>query len=429
MKKFTPMALKVLLALLVLAGAGGILREPQQTQAKQFQSVDLAALGLTPEDLEDVGLEGYGTDYGVLQSTAEFAASVARRDGYSPEEALDAIKEMGLLRTYTLPLSLPIEGGRFEDAATAGVWFTIIEFDTEANAALMFEMADDDIKSGNREVVEGTQQIGEDSILSRSDGEEEDTGDPWSDVMLVFNAGTYYVVVDVFDFARDGEFAAPAKPTISVVEGLGEILLERIESAGNEPFPELGTQVLRMTAEDGSVVTVADRYNAIDGIPHRRYAETDDALATRSDLMERDRLVTSYTVEQDVASSNELAPGDPHMTVRLFEFEDEAAASEWLEETAFDRYSEADYITEIEPIRLSFDLGDGTIGASYEGVYDGADIVGNVVWVQVNHMVARISLDATEAIDLAVLEELVEEQVSCLRSGHCGSIDVPNLLS
>ena len=56
---------------------------------------------------------------------------------------------MGLLRTYTLPLSLPIEGGRFEDASTAGVWFTIIEFDTEANAALMFDMADDDIESGN----------------------------------------------------------------------------------------------------------------------------------------------------------------------------------------------------------------------------------------------------------------------------------------
>ena len=247
--------------------------------------------------------------------------------------------------------------------------------------------------------------------------------------MLAFYAGNYYVVVDVFDIARDGEFAAPAKPTISVVEGLGEILLERIESASEEPLPELGTQVLRMATEDGSVVTVADRYNAIDGIPHRRYAETDDALATRSDLMERDRLVTSYVVEQDVASSNELVPGEPHMIVRLFEFEDDSAASEWLEETAFDRTPKR-----ITSRRSNRSTSRSTSGMAQsappdQGVYEGADIVGNVVWVQVDHVVARISLDATEAIDLAVLEELVEEQVSCLRSGHCASIDVPNLLT
>jgi hypothetical protein len=429
MKKVSPTAIKVLLALLLLAGVGRLLPETQNGLAKQFRTVDLAALGLTPEDLEKVGLTGYGSDYGVLQSAAEFAASIARRDGYSPAETLDSVEEMGLQRAYTLPLSRPIEGGGFEDVQTAGVWFTILEFETTANASFMFDMAYDEIAADGREVIDGTHQIGEDSVLSRADTLEVDSGDPMSDVMLEFFAGTYYVAVDVYDVARDGEFSAPAKPRTSVVESLGEILLDRIDSAELGPLPAMGTQILRMTAEDGSVVTVADRYSAIGGTPHRRYAETDDDLASRADTMERDRLIASYVVEQDVASGIETAPGDPHMIVRLYEFETEAAAAEWLDEAAFDRYSEEDYITDIEPMSLPFDLGDDAMGASYEGIYDGAELVGHVVWVQVDAMVARVSLDAAEQIDLAVVEELVETQVNCLGSGSCASIDLPNALS
>lgn len=429
MTRFKPLTTKLLLALLLLAGVGRLIPETQHSLAKQFRTVDLAALGLTPGDLEDVGLEGYGTDYGVLQSSAEFAASVARQKGYSPEDALETVEEMGLQRTYTLPLSLPIAGGGFEDVETAGVWFTILEFDTRANASFMFDMAYDDIEADGRVVVDGTHQIGEDSVLSRAESVEVDSGDPMSDVMLEFYAGTFYVVINVYDVARGGEFSAPAEPHRSVVEALGEILLDRIDSAELGPLPALGTQVLRMTAGDGSVVTVADRYNAIDGTPHRRYAETDDDLATRADMMDRDRLVTSYVVEQDVASSIEAEPGDPHLIVRLYEFDNDAAALEWLDEAAFDRFSEENYITDIEPMGLPFDLGDDVMGASYEGVYDGADLVGQVVWVQVNAMVARISLDATEPIDLAVVEELVEAQVSCLGSGACASVNLPNELS
>ena len=429
MKKIKPLAMKVLLALLLLAGVGRVLPETQHSLAKQYRAVDLAALGLTPEDLEEVGLEGYGSEYGVLQSGEEFAVSAARRDGTSPEQALNAVEELGLLRIYTLPLSRPIDGGEFEDIDTAGVWFTIMQFDTKSNAEIMFGLAEDDIASDERDVIDGTRRIGEDSVLSRSDDEIAASGDPKADLTLDFYTGTYYVVVNVYDVARDGEFSAPAKPHIPVVEGLGEILLDRINSAEVGPMPAMGTQVLRMTAEDGSVVTVADRYSAIDGTPHRRYAETDDDLASRADQMERDRLISSYVVEQDVASSVEAAPGDPHLIVRLYEFENEAAAAVWLDEAAFDRYSEEDYITDIEPIRLSFDLGDDAMGASYEGVYDGADLFGHVVWVQVNAMVARVSLDATEPIDLTVVEVIVEAQVSCLGSGSCASIDPPTELS
>jgi hypothetical protein len=411
---------------LFLAGTGRIALEPSTASAKQFRSIDLAALGLIPEDLEGVGLEWYGVDDGLFQSASEVAASIARQEGYSAKEAAEAGEELGLQRSYTLPLYLPIAGGGSEGVETAGIWFTILEFDTVAHAGAMFDMTEDDLRAGDRQIVAGTHTIGDDSVLSRSAPAEDETGAAVADLTLEFSSSNYYVVVNAFDVARSGEFAAAARPAVSVVEGLGDLLLDRVVSAGGTMLPVLGTQVLRMTAEDGSIVTVADRYDAIDGIPHRRYAESDDALAARADQMERDRLVATYVVEQRVASGEPTVPGDPRLTVRLFEFEGDAAASVWLEETAVDGYAQEANVTAIEPIQLPFEFGDGSLGASYDAVFDGVEVTGQVTWIQVGDVVARISLDGAGPIGLDVIETLVEAQVDCLLGRPCGSVELPS---
>jgi len=118
-------------------------------------------------------------------------------------------------------------------------------------------------------------------------------------------------------------------------------------------------------------------------------------------------------------------PADPHMAVRLYQFQDNAVAAEWFEETAYDRFAAEGYAQDIELIDLSFDHGNATSGATYAAEFGGTALVGTVVWVQVNDVVARISVEGADGIDLDVLEELAGAQVNCMLGTPCDAIENP----
>jgi hypothetical protein len=428
LKVVTLTAVRVALIALTFVAASRQL-PGHHAQATENQPLDLAAMVLTPDDLEVHGLSGYGSDYGEYRTTRDYAAGFARQESMEFERALEIFENMGLLRSYTVRLALPTEPGDFNSDATEGIHVAILEYDSAASAGAIFDLTQEEIEEGDRDVVESPKEFGDDWIFCRSDADDPESGDPARELSLEFRTGNVHAAITMFDIARDDESSRPTEPDIDVIEQLGEHLLERIESADSSEQPLLGNQALRLFDEDGSIVTVGERYTAMDGSPFRRYAESDEALETRADRMNSDGMVAIYSLEQDVYSGTVETPGDPHMTVRLYEFVNDDAAELWLEEAAIDRFAAEGYAEEIERVALPFDLGDGTIGASYAAEYGGTGLTGTVVWVQVDNVSARITLDGANAIDMDVVEELVEAQVDCLLGSPCEAQDVPNELT
>src|SRR5215213_10473664 len=106
----TPTAIRIVLIALVLFTAGRLL-PGHQVRATEIQPLDLAAMVLTPDDLEIHGLTGYGTDYGEYLTTRDYAAGFARQQDMEFDKALEIFENMGLLRSYSVRLALPTENG------------------------------------------------------------------------------------------------------------------------------------------------------------------------------------------------------------------------------------------------------------------------------------------------------------------------------
>src|SRR5215211_2360907 len=115
----TPTAIRIVLIALVLFTAGRLL-PGHQVRATEIQPLDLAAMVLTPDDLEIHGLTGYGSDYGEYLTTRDYA--------------LEIFENMGLLRSFSVHLAPPTENGDFYSDATGGITVGIFEYDSNASA-------------------------------------------------------------------------------------------------------------------------------------------------------------------------------------------------------------------------------------------------------------------------------------------------------
>lgn len=132
--------------------------------------------------------------------------------------------------------------------------------------------------------------------------------------------------------------------------------------------------------------------------------------------MDERGMVAAYTLEQDERSDDRENPADPHLTLRLYQFDTEGAAEDWPEEAAYDWFAAESYVTTIELLELPFDFGCASIVAEDTAEVSDVDLEGTIVWVLVDDTVARITLDGAEPIDLDVVEIL-----STLRSSACSA--------
>lgn len=230
--------------------------------------------------------------------------------------------------------------------------------------------------------------------------------------------------------AKDGEDGAPVAPTVALVEALGARQTERIENAVADGTSSLGLSAVRLMTDAAYVVTVGDRYGAIDGDPLPCFAETEAQLAARASQLEAAKMITVYGLAQDVrADAADNDPRAPHVTVRLVQFDDADAAATWFETEAFHNFAADPYLDSIEPIDTSMYQEEPRLAAEYTAHYGGAEIEGLVMWVLVDDIVARISLDAAGGVSPFPLTALMDEQIACLDAGTCaGAITVPNSL-
>ena len=410
-------ALGVLIVLLALAGRLG----PAAADARRAEApLDLAAMALTPADLEGLGLEGYGSDFGDLLTLQAEAEAIAATGDMSEAEATELLEDAGFVRSYSVRTALAQVQGGSGTYPTRGVFCHIYEFADEDGAEDLFSfLAGVDIEDVDE--VDGTETIGDESVMTRWAWTDSELGDPVASLDLSFRTGRVFGKVHVWDVARDDEDEEPVEPEVNEIEVLANRLFERVEDGLDGDLGSgLSNRVLRLAVDSHSANVNEDRYMALDGQALRSYAESDEMLADDVEWVDDAQLVDVYTFEETIPAGRKADEGDPYLLTRLFRFEDPNAAEEWLAgDGPFATLAAAPPVTEVEPRDEIEDLGDGTAVAYVEEEWHGSTMTGYAVFVLVDDTVAEVWLDSADGIELDTVVELAELQVECLEDGGC----------
>lgn len=410
--------LLIVLALTIVAVPSLVMAqstEQRQTPPSPARSVnpallDLAAATLSIQDLEAVGLEGYGIGSGQersLRTTAEVLAD--NRGGISPEnvERFAAfLEEVNWQRGYESGLAVLREDdpGYFAQVISS----TIDVYATEADADDAFTRYSDPegVTIADVEEIPGNVALGDDSRVWLVEGEAEDTGQPFQAVLVMFRTGTIEAAVGIYNWEED-------PPDVTLAETLAGRLLERIEAMEPAARPPLSSSVLAF-GELG-INSYYHNYLRYDGIVIPFAGEDIEALANRS-LAYRNAAEV-YTVNQVFPAREEGPADDGYYALWRYRFEDNQAATDWFS-TEAQRFLSS--VTELP-------IGDQAFAYSYAlEVADGQYARGYVGYLLVGRDVAIIDTRAVPEVPLVSFAEIMQMQAACMDSEvACPLADIP----
>jgi hypothetical protein len=278
--------------LLVLAAfAGPALRSVPAAAARAMDDppLDLAALVLTPLDLEAEGLDGYGLRDGDARSPEQVAAGYAFLRGLPEDEAQELFADAGLRQAYELRLEQPTEpDGSAYYAFVRSATSTIYEFADEEGATAGLEILTDWDGVDTATEVEGGETIGDGSVLTRHEGT---TTDAYLALDLAFQVDNLTVVVRIADFTGE-------EPALADAERIAERQLERIQAGIDDRESLAATQTIRLAG--AGVDPIWELYTLYDG-EYRPSARpgTEDAEATAERLADLG-ITTTFEVSQRI---------------------------------------------------------------------------------------------------------------------------------
>jgi len=228
-------------------------------------------------------------------------------------------------------------------------------------------------------------------------------------------------VTDFIDFTPDD----PA--TVEEVEELALALAERMETVVDDGGPGLESRAYRLESDGVNVWYSNDFYSRLDGDSLALYGESPDDVATRADDEDAADATDIYQLEQLVSSDGETAFT---WSLELWRFEDEDAASDWLQDEAAvaENLSDADDVIEAEEVEQ---LGDEAVAWSLSLPGTDPDRDDRVFWsgtaVRVGTDVALIYLSRWgELMPSDIMDELVEGQAGCLEDGCDAESPLPD---
>ena len=368
---------------------------------------DIQAMTLTPADLADEGLEGYGLGFAETTFPDQVIVSIAEARGLDEDEVGEVLEDAGFARRYDSYLYLPDEDDPAAPAVRQIVSY-VLEFGDEDGAEAAFAFLEDESASESAEDVQAV-DVGDESEATRDQGEDLATGDEYAQIDLTFRLGNLHAGVAIVDWQGD-------EPEVDEVEALAERLLERIEATIEDGGPGLGTQVPRL-AGDG-IVTTADQYALLDGEAIAGFGESPDEARGRARAAADVDQTDGYRLWQQLFAGEEEPDDDVWYQVDVWRFADEDAAADWLAGTE-DRVESNQDLTNL-------DLDDGPAAAGDESiVYTVETEDGSVrfrsVALRVGNTVAVIDLSGPETPPAEAVEALAEAQADCLDEGACPS--------
>src|SRR5215218_6790636 len=387
------------------------LASPMASSAPVVRTLDLAAMALTPFDLDDVGLTGFGqqtSEFLTLEEQVEQLAAAPSLD--KDAEAIRAgLSVAGFQRRYQRQLGLPSWPGSPPSRLRTFVAPYVIEYASIEGAAAGFALLETEASYAGMKDVPGTGVIGDRSEITYF-RRVSDNREPYRALDLTFQ------VDNLVAGLTGGEFGG-REPDLATVEALGELLLGKVRRGQSGSRPGLNNLAQRLAGPD--IETRSDEYGRLDGQTLPNYGETPDELADRAERY--GDAVVVYGVGQSIARGSPARSDDTRYGGSLYQFASEQDAAGWLQR-GVERAEQSPNIIEAIPVAGATTIGEasGTLAIATER--SGAGTArGYLVETQVGARTAQIQMLGIPGVPLAAVEALARAQVACLQAGSCFS--------
>src|SRR5215208_5959221 len=386
---------------------------PPASPVSSAPPLDLAAMALTPLDLDDIGLTGFGQQtsafLGLEQQAEQYALTGAATPGLASDadQVRAALIAAGFQRRYQRQLGRPSRPGAPPSRLRTFVAPYVIEYASAEGAGAGFTLLETEIPEAEMNDVPGTRIIGDRSEITRF-RRSTDNGEPYRALDLTFQVDNLVAGVTI------GEFNS-RQPDLATVEALADLLLAKVRRGQAEGGPGTSSVILRLEGPD--IETRSDEYGRLDGQTLPNYGETSDELAARAGRY-GDALVV-YGVGQSIARGSPARTDDIRIGVSIYQFASELDAAGWLQSGA-ERAEQSPNIIEAIPVPGAATIGDasGTLAIATER--GGAGTArGYLVETQVGVRTAQIQMVGIPGVPLATVEALARAQATCLAAGSC----------
>lgn len=364
-------------------------------------TVDLAAMALTPADLQDIGFDDFRLDSGRFYLEDDVASMLTESIGMSGNEAYDTLDETGFSRWYDNSMYLPADEDDPLGDASRQVDSYIIEFGDDQGAAAMWDIIEDESGDDAAEDLRGVEDIGDQSEATHYQG------DGYESIDLSFLQGNVYAGVRIVDWSGDA-------PELADTEALAETLLDHIETVLDEGGPGLSNQALRLTGDE--VESSEDVYLLLDGNASQFYYEESRDARDREDLADETGMQNEYRIWQLLAPLEDEQEDDVWYYLMLADFRDEDAASEWFAGLE-DQIRSDPQFTNFESEDNAPVFGDESLEYTVE--WSDGGIFYRSIAIRLGASVFVIDLQAPQTPPADATEALGEAQLACLEDGEC----------
>ncbi len=359
--------------------------------------IDLAAVALTSEDVNEAGFDDFGVGRSEMQDAWSFASLYASPNWYSGEEILDAIEDADFVRSHAMWFYDPPDD---EGLISRSVFTSVTIFEDDNGAEDAFDFLADKSENEFAEPIDDWDDFGDLSgaaLIEDEDGE--------------FIQFELLVVVDNILFMisnsewEDDEFDERA------LEDLTDIAIDRIEIGLDAEQPALSNLVLRFE----TYYARRDFYLWRDEFMNRFYDDDDEAVEWRIEQRETNGQIEHYQMSVQLADFDEGEFDDEFWQyVDLFRFEDEDAAEDWFADRQ-DFLVDNEFFADID--FEDADLGDESFLYEAEG-FDTQLNDYSYVTIRVGEFVVEHGFGGPVPM-LDIVEEIAPYQAACLEDDGC----------
>jgi hypothetical protein len=417
------LVIAVMAGLIALAQPGWA--HAQATPVAALNDVDLAAIVLTPADLEEIGLAGFERKAnGVLRRFDDYVVSRARFLNMEPAELGQLLTEAGWQAGYATNLGLPSEPGNPESQELA-IAFTAVHAYADADGARMALAGNYDYSGVTTASVDRgvgpADTVGDASFMTRTLGTPEPEMGPSDEIALTMRVDRLIASVGLIRYGlTEADLASPVPvddAAIGQVQTLATLVEARMGEALSQETPRLFNRLVRF-GDDAPIAFETEGYRLIRGTIPPYYGGFEDDFPP---LAETAGLEAAYELNQALA-----AAGDPFLLIRLFEFGAPQAATDFL------AAQQAAPFNGGEPVEGVLDeiTPANALGAYAFEIEPGVTVEGYAAWVAVDATVALVLIEGQTRPADVVITELVAAQVDCLeRAEPCSSVVPPEGLA
>lgn len=423
-KWFFPLAVVATLLLGLVSSSFGIASaQDTGTPSPQVPDVDLPAMILTPIDLADLGLTGFGVQSSTFVPLRNVVNGTARRTGAEAEAVRSTLESAGWQRQYRLLLATPRDAAADPPGVASRIVINLVHFADADGAAAGFTFLEDESANlagegtPTPQDVAGTHTVGDQSEITstiRGGGDDRSEGGP--SLSLSFRRGEMVASVALVNVNG-------AAPEVAQIEAIADRLLANLDAVRDQDVTGPSVRVLHLGGR--GVNNNEDQYVRLGGDNIIGFNQNPEQAGSRFDRF--GDAADVYSVSQRIAAGADDRNDDYVYAVTVSRFVSPAAASAWL------KASQPNLGQNLEDVAVVSDapvIGEESVAYTFSSVRRQVPIRGRVIVVRVGPEVAVVRLEGFPEPPAAAIQDLAQAQAKCLTDGVCiARADVPASLA